>query len=119
MATNGINLNLSNLDLIKTMALPALGMLIGLLFAVFVSYRKERKYSKTVDIADDEKRESNVSLKNFVIGVMAIAVMFILQVKYSSILLGACAGFLFLLFTGTIKWNSSDVIISEHHQKHG
>ena len=91
----------------------AKNMLVGLLFAVFVSYRKERKYSKTVDIADDEKRESNASLKNFVIGVMATAVMFVLQVKYSSILLGACAGFLFLLFTGTIKWNASDVIISE------
>ena len=113
MATNGINVNLSNLDLVKIMALPALGMLVGLLFAVFVSYRKERKYSKTVDVVNDEKRESNASLKNFVIGVMAIAVMFVLQVKYSSILLGACAGFLFLLFTGTIKWNASDSIISE------
>ena len=114
MATNGISVNLSNLDLIKIMSLPALGMLVGLLFAVFISYRKERKYSNTVDITNDEKKEtSRASLKSFVVGVMAIAVMFVLQVKYSSILLGACAGFLFLLFTGMIKWNSSDSIISE------
>ena len=62
MATNGINLNLSNLDLIKIMSLPALGMLVGLLFAVFISYRKERKYSKTVDITNDEKKGNKQSL---------------------------------------------------------
>ena len=39
-------IDVSNISVTKAMAIPALGMLVGLLVAVFISYRKPRQYQQ-------------------------------------------------------------------------
>ena len=51
-------IDVSNISVTKAMAIPALGMLVGLLVAVFISYRKPRQYAQLA--IDKEARDAVV-----------------------------------------------------------
>ena len=96
---------------IKAMAIPALGMLIGLLIAVLISYRKPREY-------DDRKIEtvspSNVEIKpiKVIAGVIAIIAGFATQIMLDSLFIASLAAVLVFVIARVISLrDTQDVFV--------
>ncbi|MDI1225791.1 MULTISPECIES: Na+/H+ antiporter family protein [Acinetobacter] len=117
------------------MAIPVLGMVIGTLFAVFVSYRKPRIYVDrnvapitTIDL-DKPLRAVNVEVlkadgialeqeakqeapviakKTILMALLAIILTLISQLYSGSMILGGLVGFSVLSAAGIFKWQEAD-----------
>ncbi|WP_303808055.1 Na+/H+ antiporter family protein [Aeromonas rivipollensis] len=101
---NGVAVEFSQLPL--AMAIPVLGMFIGLLVAVFITYRKPRQYDlEKILAAEPETVELN--LNHIWVALLAIAVALGLQLMTNSIVLGALAGFVIFTCGGVIKFRES------------
>ena len=97
-------------DVPTAMAIPVLGMCIGLIVA-FIYYRKPRHY-KTTDI-ETESLDVNVSKRVIVFTVIALVVALYAQIKTESMIVGAFAGIITMYFTGALKWREADEILTE------
>ncbi|POZ54616.1 hypothetical protein LYSIN_03951 [Lysinibacillus sphaericus] len=97
-------------DVPVAMAIPILGMLVGLGIAFYV-YRKPRKYKN----ADVETATLNVNVSKTVIisTALALIVSLIAQIATDSMIVGAFAGIMIMYFTGALKWREADEILSE------
>lgn len=111
MDTSGINV-------MTAMAIPALGMVIGLLIAVFFSYRKPRAY-QTVELAPTESTTTEVKKFNVVVAIIAIVATFVVQVvmqsmgtEANSLLVGALVGLTIFMVTGAVKWKEADDVFT-------
>lgn len=111
MDTSGINV-------MTAMAIPALGMVVGLLIAVFFSYRKPRVY-QTVELAPTETVTTEVKKFNVVVAIIAIVATFVVQVvmqsmgtEANSLLVGALVGLTIFMVTGAVKWKEADDVFT-------
>lgn len=119
-------IDIANISVVKAMAIPALGMLIGLLVAVFISYRKPRAYQQ---IAIDQQAydavvegdtlsktaagaQSQSKLKTLV-ALAAIVTAFVVQLYTDSLLLGSMFGFGVFMATGVVKWRDADTVFND------
>ncbi|MEZ6932313.1 Na+/H+ antiporter family protein [Aeromonas sp. S16(2024)] len=101
---NGVAVEFSQLPL--AMAIPVLGMFVGLLVALFITYRKPRQYDlEKILAAEPETVELN--LNHIWVALLAIAVALGLQLMTNSIVLGALAGFIIFTCGGVIKFRES------------
>ena len=101
---NGVAVEFSQLPL--AMAIPVLGMFVGLLVAVFITYRKPRQYDlEKILAAEPETVELNFN--HIWVALLAIAVALGLQLMTNSIVLGALAGFIIFTCGGVIKFRES------------
>ena len=108
IASAGVNTE--GLSVVKAMAIPAAGMLVGLLIAVFFSYRRPREYDlKVVEAGSHSERE--VTGRGLVVAVAAIVAAFVVQLATDSMVLGAMVGFLIFSVTGVVRWNESESVI--------
>ncbi len=82
---NGVPVEHSQLPL--AMAIPVLGMFVGLLIAVFFSYRKPRQYDLEKILAA-EPETVDLNLNHIWVALLAIAVALGLQLMTNSIVLG-------------------------------
>jgi len=100
----------SSRDVPVAMAIPVLGMLIGLCVAFFV-YRKPRQYQNN----DVETESLNVNVSKFVIvsTTVALIVSLCAQIYTDSMIVGAFAGIMIMYFTGALNWKEADEILSE------
>ena len=100
----------SSSDVPTAMAIPILGMLVGLGFAFFF-YRKPRKYSH----ADVEVETLQVSVSKRVIisTIVALVVSLYAQITTDSMIVGAFSGIMIMYFTGALKWKEADEILSD------
>jgi predicted histidine transporter YuiF (NhaC family) len=91
------------------MLLPGLGMLTGLLTAIFVTYRKPRDYAPT-ELTEVDTDPKHINKRNILVAVIGIAATLSVQLSTGSMIIGALAGFMVFTFGGVIKWNeTSDV----------
>lgn len=111
MDTSGINV-------MTAMAIPALGMVVGLLIAVFFSYRKPRAY-QTIELAPTETVTTEVKKFNVVVAIIAIVATFVVQVvmqsmgtEANSLLVGALVGLTIFMVTGAVKWKEADDVFT-------
>jgi len=112
MTQNGLQFN--KMDVWKAMALPGAGMILGLLIAVFFSYRKAREY-KTVEAdikAENEVKDIKFTSREW-FTLLAIAAAFVTQVFSGSMPLGGLVGILILLVTRVIKVKDADQTMAE------
>lgn len=110
-------MDVSNVPVMQAMGIPALGMVIGLLIAVFVSYRRPRSYSAGTASAEGE--ELTVNPYRIAVSIGAIIVSFALQValanmdtKADALLLGAIVGLTLFIITGAVKWSAADEVFT-------
>ena len=99
-------------DVTHAMAIPALGMLFGLLVAVFISYRKKRDY----DLGKIEQVEQvaiSYNPRTLLVAGVAIAAAFIIQLWLGSMIIGALAGFLIFSASGIVRWRETDDLFTE------
>ncbi|WP_339803529.1 Na+/H+ antiporter NhaC family protein [uncultured Marinobacter sp.] len=110
IAANGIATD--GLSVISAMALPALGMVCGLVIAVFFTYRGDRRYD--LALIDQEQRTSTrYSPKTLVMAVVAIVAAFVVQLWLGSMILGALTGFVLFNLSGVVKWKEADDLFTE------
>ncbi|WP_201550158.1 Na+/H+ antiporter family protein [Psychrobacter fjordensis] len=119
-------IDISDISVTKAMAIPALGMFIGLLIAVFISYRKPRAYQQ---VAIDKEAhdavvegdalsktaadaQSQSKLKTLV-ALAAIVTAFVVQLYTDSLLLGSMFGFGVFMATGVVKWREADSVFND------
>lgn len=103
-------MTVSSRDVPAAMAIPVLGMLVGLIMA-FIVYRKPRQYRQ-----DDVETESlNVNVTKYVMFSTGLALVVALcaQVLTDSMIVGSFAGIMIMYFTGALKWKEADDILSE------
>lgn len=101
---NGLNAVASDLPL--AMALPVGGMVLGLLVALFYTYRKPRHYSEE-KILQAEPENKTFQPFHIVVAVIAIVVALSLQLYADSIILGSLAGFTIFTLGGVIKFKET------------
>lgn len=93
------------------MLIPALGMLVGLMIAVLISYRRPRAYKirEIGEIAGDEKpAHPPMSQKQITLSLLAIVIALITQLILGSMLIGGLVGFALLSLGGFFRWNEVD-----------
>lgn len=100
------NLNSNNLNAVReqiptAMMIPAMGMITGLLVAVFITYRKPREYKEEQILAAEP--EETVSGRNIIIAAIAIASTLVVQLITGSMIFGALIGFIIFSFSGALK----------------
>lgn len=109
---NGVNVDLS--DVSSVMWISGLSMLIGLLLAVFVFYRKPREYQNTY--LSEESLEMlerpRMQRKDFAVLLGAI-VAFVVQLWAGSLPLGALCGIVLMVLLGGIQWGEIDEVMEE------
>ena len=119
-------IDVSNISVTKAMAIPALGMFVGLLIAVFISYRKPRQYQQlTIDQnAHDAVVEGDALSKTAasaqaqskmktLVALLAIVTAFVVQLYTESLLLGSMFGFGVFMATGVVKWREADTVFND------
>ena len=113
----------------KAMFFPVMGLLAGMLFAVFVTYRKPRDYLQTgglknshtqIATAETENAEMAAAEAKIEIGLQpllftALAVMAVLlfQIYFDSLFIGAMIGFMILGFSGIYRWQAQDDVFTQ------
>ena len=111
-------LDTSGINIIQAMAIPALGMVIGLIVAVFISYRKPRHYEDR-PILGGTIVEPTPTRYNLIMSLVAIVATFAIQlaVQFSGseadgLLLGSLVGLGIFLISGVVKWNRADDVFT-------
>ena len=126
-------LDTSGLHVMSAMWIPALGMVAGLLIAVFVSYRKPRQY-QDIPLADeansphsspannatsDSTDTEPISRYKIIVSLIAIVACFgiqlvinTLELDADSLLVGALVGLAIFMASGAVKWNESDDVFT-------
>lgn len=106
-------LDVQNVNVMEAMAIPALGMVTGLLLA-FVHYRKPRNYTNNqVDLSSEQAaaHAPKISTYRSVVAVLAITASFAVQLVYDdALLLGAMVGFGVFMATGVVRRREVDSV---------
>ncbi len=100
-----------DISMMKTMTIPAFGMLLGLLIAVFVTYRKPRAY-RDIEIAKEAPTKA-VSGYDVAVAVGAILMALGAQLMTDSLLIGSLVGFAVFMATGVVKWREANDVFND------
>lgn len=103
----------------KAMFFPVMGLLAGMLFAVFITYRKPRDYIKVTKaetentdmIATRDKIE--IGLQPLLFTALAVVTVLLFQIYFDSLFIGAMIGFMILGFSGIYRWQAQDDVFTQ------
>ena len=109
MVQNGMNVSIN--EVWKSTWILGLGMFVGLLVAIFISYRKPREY-KDITIEDIENTDTKLTKEHYITLFAAIATLGV-QLWTKSLPLGALVGLGIIFGTGTIKHKKMDNLVDE------
>lgn len=109
MVQNGMNVSIN--EIWKSTWILGLGMFVGLLVAIFISYRKPRKY-KDVTVKDIDNTDTKLTKEHYITLLAAIATLGV-QLWTKSLPLGALVGLGIIFGTGTIKHKKMDNLVDE------
>jgi putative amino acid transporter len=108
MADSGMKIDMG--DIPTAMMLPVAGLVVGLLIAIFVSYRKPRIYQ---DHQVVQVEKSEYSKAGIIFSIIAIVAALAAQLYFGSMIIGALAGILVVYGSGAIKWREADNLLTE------
>lgn len=112
MAVAGLEIDMALIP--KAMAFPVFGLFVGLLFAIFISYRKKRSYKDVALSVQQTKIE--IKKKNIIFTVLALLGTLAVQIPTDSMIAGAVTGIAILYVTGAVKWKDADELLNEGMQ---
>ncbi len=114
-AGKAFNLEVTRAMAPKAMFIPAMGMLFGLLLALFVSYRKKRDYKDLPleEGAEEGAEAPTLSLLQKLIILAAVIVALIAQLWTGSMAFGAIFGFGVMSFSGIVKQKDHDTVFTQ------
>ena len=100
LVDNGLNIQIEQLPFV--MAIPVFGMFLGLLVALFVTYRGKRSYSLEKLLAA-EPEHNEVNTKHVWIAVSAIVAALVSQLYTDSVIIGSLVGLIIFILAGVLK----------------
>lgn len=110
-------LDVSAVPVMGAMWIPAVGMVIGLVIALSVTYRRPREYDVAATI--DVDAPVTVSRGKVIVALIAIAACFVIQTwltladsKADPLLVGALIGLCVFIITGAVKWKDADTVFT-------
>lgn len=109
MTINGMNVTID--DVWKSVWILGLGLLFGLLWAIFISYRKPREY-KDIPFREERRRSLRFTGSHYVTMLAAIATL-VVQLWTKSLPLGAMVGLAIIFGTKAINPEKMDTLINE------
>ena len=95
------------------MLIPALGMVVGLLIAVFFSYRRPRDYNRTV--TEREVRETEpvkIERRAVLVGIVAILIALAGQFLMDSLIVASVLGVLVFVISGVFRLSDTQDIFT-------
>jgi len=109
------NLKANGLDtagasVIEAMAIPALGMVVGLLIGLY-TYRKERTY-EIRDIAPDDYEIPVITKTKLVLSGVVVIATLIVQLQTGSMILAATTGLILFLLLRLVRFSEADDVIT-------
>lgn len=110
VAKGGVDV--AGINVSEAMLIPAIGMLVGLLIAVFFSYRKKRVYDLT-KIEQVEQVRTVYNPLSLLVAAVAVAAAFAVQLWLDSMIIGALAGFVIFSVSGVVRWKEADDLFTE------
>ena len=110
LTANGLPVDVG--EVWHSMIYAGLGMLIGLLVAVFITYRKPREYEDIQISANDTNLDEGIK-KEHIGALLGAAAAFGIQIVTQSLPLGALAGLGIMLLFGSIGWTEMDEMMNE------
>ncbi len=108
MESSGLAVNANDIPI--AMLIPTLGLVVGLMIAIFFSYRKKREYV-TRDIVKIE--ESTYSKVGIYFAILSIIGALAAQLIFDSMIIGAVAGIAILYISRSVKWSEADELLTE------
>ncbi len=90
----------------KAMLIPGVGMLVGLIVAFTITYRKPRTYDEGKVLAV-EPEHSTINVPHVIVAVIAIIAALSVQLYTKSMTFGALIGFMIFNFTGVLRKDGS------------
>lgn len=111
LTQNGLEITKS--EIWKSTWFLGAAMTVGFLFAIFISYRKQREYAE-VSFGAPETANKNVKIEkeHYLILIAAVAT-FLVQLWTKSLPLGALVGLGIIFGTGAINYQKMDKVINE------
>lgn len=106
---NGLDVTASQVPM--AMILPALGMVTGLLIAVFISYRKPRDYPQAEPTVKPSEIKQ-LDKRHIIVAAIAIISTLAAQLSSGSMIIGALAGFLVFTMGGVIKMKETQDVFT-------
>ncbi|WP_415227264.1 Na+/H+ antiporter family protein [Psychromonas sp.] len=107
---NGLDVTASQVP--TAMILPALGMVVGLLIATFISYRKPRIYPQTEPVRK-QAAHKELDKRHIAVAVVAIIATLATQLLCGSMIIGALAGFVVFTVGGVIAWKETQDVFTK------
>ncbi|CAM3797186.1 Na+/H+ antiporter family protein [Parendozoicomonas haliclonae] len=104
---NDNSLEISSSLMPQAMIIPVAGMFLGLLVAVFWTYRKPCGYADS-SIQSSRKEPLEISGKTLFGTLLAVVLTLAAQLYSGSMIIGALSGCATLMFTGVLKWKESN-----------
>ena len=106
LTANGMEVTVS--DVTAANWYLGVAMFIGLLIAVFITYRKPREYQMLqADTSASDAISEKLEYRHYVT-LVAIVVVVVVQIFSQDLALSALAGILVMIVFGAIKWNQID-----------
>lgn len=115
MAENGIDLTVKQTAL--SMIIPGIGMVIGLLIAVLITYRKDRIVTSDTSIEATNDKENDLSNVTFnikhLLTIVAIIVSLGVQIYTDNLIAGALTGLALMFLFFVVPFKKGDQIVTE------
>ncbi len=111
MNDNGISLGIY--DVTKAMLLPGLGMIVGLLIAIFFSYRKDRIYETTNKQEIDLETKNITFEKKHAFTIIAIVAALVVQIFTENLILSALTGLFLMFLFFVVPFKKGEEVVSE------
>jgi hypothetical protein len=112
------NLVDNGLDIVNTqvpiaMIIPALGMFIGLIIAVFITYKKRREYTEQPLTTQSKSADVENPKKVMIVGLFAVLASLVAQNLSGSMILGGLVGVMIFSVFGVVKWEENGDVFSK------
>ncbi len=112
------NLVDNGLDIVNTqvpmaMIIPACGMLVGLIIAVFISYAKRRDYKAQPLTTQSKASDIEKPKKVMIVGLFAVLSSLVAQNLSGSMILGGLVGVMIFSVFGVVKWEENGDVFSK------
>ena len=115
---NDAGMDVSSVNPMAAMAIPAASMAIGCAIALFFSYRKPRTYEQR-DSSFTSSEDKPIDMKKVLAAVAALVVCFVIQTvltrmdsEADPLLVGSLVGLCMMLFMRVVPWQQADDVFS-------
>lgn len=103
-------------EVAKSMIIPALGMVVGLFIAIFITYRKDKEpksdVAGTAAFVNQDLEEVSFNIKH-VLTIIAILGALVVQIITGNLILGALTGLLLMVLFFVVPFSKSDKIVAD------